>query len=154
MFGNLGAELALLDPSDNVAEYGSWQRTCRMHGSRFARDGDPSTEALGNMAAVRADRPQDHDVRPRPRVVSDPFSIERTVWEDIPFDGVTPRCWNRSADGCGYGVTIPRGAGGYRSGCGQRDHCGAMALIAAWGRWSCGSVRRRRRRREGRRCRR
>ena len=23
-------------------------------------------------------------------VVSDPFSIERTVWGDIPFDGVTP----------------------------------------------------------------
>ena len=90
MFGNLGAEPALLDPSDNVAEYEQLAADMQDAWIAFARDGDPSTEALGTWPRYEPTARKTMMFDLDRGVVSDPFSIERTVWGDIPFDGVTP----------------------------------------------------------------
>lgn len=90
MFGNLEAEPALLDPSANRAEYEQLAAVMQDAWISFARDGDPSTDALGTwpMYDEAARRTMMFDIDSG--LASDPFSVERTVWADIPFDGLTP----------------------------------------------------------------
>jgi para-nitrobenzyl esterase len=90
MFGNLDAEPALLDPSDSRADYEKLAAVMQDAWIAFARTGDPSTAALGNWPgydeAARETMMFDIDSGLAP----DPFAVERTVWGDIPFDGLTP----------------------------------------------------------------
>lgn len=91
MFGNLDAEPALLDPSEDRQRYEEDSALIQDAWIAFARDGDPSTKALGPWpmydAATRTTMVFGSD---ETSLVSDPNSVERTVWADIPFDGLTP----------------------------------------------------------------
>jgi para-nitrobenzyl esterase len=90
MFFNLHGEEALLNPADNPAGYEELAETMQDAWIAFTRTGNPSTQALGTWPMY------DQDNRPTmmldldSRLVSDPYSEERTAWGDIPFDGLTP----------------------------------------------------------------
>lgn len=90
MFGNLDGEPALLDPSTDRQAYEELAAQMQDAWIAFARTGDPSTEALGPWPMYDETTRSTMMFGLDSAVASDPFAVERTVWGDVPFDGMTP----------------------------------------------------------------
>lgn len=87
--GNLNEFPDLLDATENPAEYQQVANTVQDAWIAFVRDGSPSTDSLV-WPAYNTDSRSTMLLDLTSSLVSDPFSVERTIWGDMPFDGVAP----------------------------------------------------------------
>jgi len=90
MFFNLEGADELLDPSDNRAGYEQLATTMQDAWIAFARTGEPGTDELGAWPMYDEAGRKTMMFDLQTHLASDPFAAERTVWGDIPFDGLTP----------------------------------------------------------------